>query len=400
MAFKKPRINKVKSTMESLQIYLRAERKFGKTTLFRDIILEKFGDPEYGMLIKIGNEDGTSLLDELNETDVETFQEFVELINWLIEEKNKEHKIKIVGIDVVDELIPLVEDYVVKLSRKETGKPCKTILEAYGGFYRGKQKAAEILKSIFTRLKKSGIGVIAIAHTKTKKITPKGTIEADGGYDVFTSTLENIYEAVFGDIFDVVLTGYIDREIIDGKMQSSTRYLCFRGDGFIEAGGRFAFGSVPDKVAFDKPNMAKDIVKIIEDGMKNSRTTKVSDEQFLKDQEKERKELEKLSANELKEEKNEEKVIETKEEVKEDEVILELDDEEEQEDLFSNLTEDDEVDIEKNRELLKQVHSKFKSCTKEQKVEIKELLKKYNANKFDVEVLPTKVFEETLDILK
>ena len=271
--------------------------------------------------------------------------------------------------------------------------------------YRGKQKAAEILKSIFTRLKKSGIGVIAIAHTKTKKITPKGTIEADGGYDVFTSTLENIYEAVFGDIFDVVLTGYIDREIIDGKMQSSTRYLCFRGDGFIEAGGRFAFGSVPDKVAFDKPNMAKDIVKIIEDGMKNSRTTKVSDEQFLKDQEKERKELEKLSANEPKEEKVEEKVVETKEEVKqepveEEETILELDEEDEEDDLFNGLSEDDEVDVEKNREFLKQIHSKFKDCTKEQKAEIKELLKENNTNKFDVEVLPTKVFEETLKILE
>ena len=31
MAFKKPSINRVKSTMESLQIYLRAERKFGKS---------------------------------------------------------------------------------------------------------------------------------------------------------------------------------------------------------------------------------------------------------------------------------------------------------------------------------------------------------------------------------
>lgn len=133
MAFKKPTINKVKTTMESLQIYLRAERKFGKTTLFRDLILEKFGDPNYGMLVKIGNEDGTSLLDELNQTDVQSFPEFLELINWVIKEKNKEHNIKIIGIDVVDELIPLVEDYVVKLSRKETGKPCKSILEAYGG---------------------------------------------------------------------------------------------------------------------------------------------------------------------------------------------------------------------------------------------------------------------------
>ena len=119
MAFKKPTINKVKTTMESLQIYLRAERKFGKTTLFRDLILEKFGDPNYGMLVKIGNEDGTSLLDELNQTDVQSFQEFLELINWVIKEKNKEHNIKIIGIDVVDELIPLVEEYVVKLSRKE-----------------------------------------------------------------------------------------------------------------------------------------------------------------------------------------------------------------------------------------------------------------------------------------
>lgn len=98
--------------------------------------------------------------------------------------------------------------------------------------YRGKQKAAEILKKIFRNLKNNGIGVIAIAHTKTKKITPKGSLE-DGGFDVFTSTLENVYEAVFADIFDVVLTGYIEREIVDGKMQSSARYLCFRGDGLV-----------------------------------------------------------------------------------------------------------------------------------------------------------------------
>ena len=125
------------------------------------------------MLVKIGNEDGTSLLDELNETDVQSFPEFLELINWVIKEKNKEHNIKIIGIDVVDELIPLVEEYVVKLSRKETGKPCKSILEAYGGYYRGKQKAAEILKKVFRNLKNNGIGVIAIAHTKTKKISKK-----------------------------------------------------------------------------------------------------------------------------------------------------------------------------------------------------------------------------------
>lgn len=401
MAFKKPQINKVKSTMESLQIYLRAERKFGKTTLFRDIILEKFGSPEYGVLIKIGNEDGTSLLDEINETNVETFPEFVELINWVITEKNKEHKIKMVCVDVVDELIPLVEDYVVKLSRKETGKPCKTILEAYGGFYRGKQKAAEILKKVFRNLKNNGIGVIAIAHTKTKKITPKGCLE-DGGFDVFTSTLENVYEAVFADIFDVVLTGYIEREIVDGKMQSSARYLCFRGDGFIEAGGRFAFGTVPDKIPFNKANMAKDVIEVIETGMKESRRKKISEEQFIKEQQEERKRLAQLSTrleetqpvNNEPEEESQEKVEEV------DELNQQLENEEGSTELFDmGLEEEDEVDVKKNKQLLKEIQSKFKACTKDQKEKIKELLKENDANKFNVEVLPTRIFEETLKIL-
>ena len=395
MVFKKPKINKVKTTMESLQIYLRAERKFGKTTLFRDLILEKFGDPNYGMLVKIGNEDGTSLLDELNETDVQSFPEFLGLINWVITEKNKEHNIKMIGIDVVDELIPLVEEYVVKLSRKETGKPCKSILEAYGGYYRGKQKAAEILKTVFRKLKNNGIGVIAIAHTRLKKIAPKGTVEEDGGYDVFTSTLENVYEAVFADIFDVVLTGYIDRDIIDGKMQTSKRYLCFRGDGFIEAGGRFAFGTVPDKIEFDKPNMAKEIIDIIETGMKESRINKISDEEFRKEQAQEMKELENLSTETIPTEivsENEPVKEQPKEEPVKEEESTSLED--------KILNKEDEVNVEKNKELLIQIQSRFKNCTAEQKAEIKKLLKDNNINKFDINVLETAVFEKALSLLQ
>ena len=300
-----------------------------------------------------------------------------------------------IGIDVVDELIPLVEEYVVKLSRKETGKPCKSILEAYGGYYRGKQKAAEILKTVFRKLKNNGIGVIAIAHTRLKKIAPKGTVEADGGYDVFTSTLENVYEAVFADIFDVVLTGYIDREIVDGKMQTSKRYLCFRGDGFIEAGGRFAFGTVPDKIEFDKPNMAEEIIDVIETGMKESRIKKISDEQFRKEQVQEMKELENLSSETTPTEtvsENEPVKEQPKEEPVKEEESTSLED--------KILNKEDEVNVEKNKELLIQIQSRFKTCTAEQKAEIKKLLKDNNINKFDINVLETAVFEKALSLLQ
>ncbi|WP_294402548.1 AAA family ATPase [uncultured Clostridium sp.] len=228
--FKKPQINRIKTTMGSLQIYLRAEKKFGKSTLFRDIILEKFGSPEHGLLIGIGDEAGYTLLDELNATQVESAEEFISLINWILTEKGNEHEIKMIAVDVVDELFPLFEKYICKLSAKETGKACKSINSAFGGYGEGQRRLALEVKKIFTKLKKAGIGVFAIAHTKTKTIKKKGGTEADE-YMVLSSTLQNNYEAVFGDIFDVVVTGVVEREVKDGVVAGSTRQLVLRGDG-------------------------------------------------------------------------------------------------------------------------------------------------------------------------
>ena len=185
-------------------------------------------------------------------------------------------------------------------------------------------------------------------------------------------------------------------------MQSSARYLCFRGDGFIEAGGRFAFGTVPDKIPFNKANMAKDVIEVIETGMKESRRKKISEEQFIKEQQEERKRLAQLSTrleetqpvNNEPEEESQEKVEEV------DELNQQLENEEGSTELFDmGLEEEDEVDVEKNKQLLKEIQSKFKACTKDQKEKIKELLKENDANKFNVEVLPTRIFEETLKIL-
>ena len=148
--------------------------------------------------------------------------------------------------------------------------------------------------------------------------------------------------------------------------------------------------------------MAKDVIEVIETGMKESRRKKISEEQFIKEQQEERKRLDQLSTsleetqpvnNELEEE-SQEKAEEV------DELNQQLENEEESTELFDmGLEEEDEVDVEKNKQLLKEIQSKFKACTKDQKEKIKELLKENNANKFNVEVLPTRVFEETLEIL-
>ena len=290
MAFKKPQVTKVKSDIQSLSIYLRSTKKFGKTTLFRDIVLEKFGNPEKGLLVGLGAEVGYSILDNLNATQIENWKELDELKKWLIGEKGKEHDIQIVGFDVIDELMPMAEEEIIRLSKIETGKPCKSFNSAFGGFGEPRKKLMKLVKDYFTDLKKAGIMPFAISHTKVRSIKEKG--DDTEGYNILTSNLTNDYESIFGDIFDCVLTGYIDRQVEGGKVSNETRKLFFRGNGFIDAGCRFSAESIPEYIIFDKPNMAKEFIEVLEEGLRKSRTTGVvSKEEFKKEQVKEVEEL-------------------------------------------------------------------------------------------------------------
>lgn len=341
-----------------------------KTSLFRDVIVEKYNDPLRGLLVGVGAEIGYKLLDNLNFTHVETYQELVGLKDWLIEEKGKEHNIDIIAFDVAEELIPIFEKEVIRLSVIETGKPCKSIKAAFGGYNAGVEKAIELIKEYFLELRKH-FGVWVIGHTKFRTIKEKGTLEEEG-YMQLTSNLQSNYEAAFGDVFDVTLTGYIDREVEEEivgegdsakkkrKATDEIRKLYFRGTTLIDAGGRFAYGAVPEYIIFDKPNMAKDFIEVIETGMKLSK----SGVQFEP---------------------------KTTPKPKKKEVVGESEE-------LDITVEEDVVDIEKNKVLKAKVAGKYKTASDEQKAQIKEILGKYNATKLD-ETKPTKMFDEILKIL-
>ena len=276
MAFVKPQINTIKPDIAKLSIYLRSTKKFGKTTLFRDVILEKYGDPSYGLLIGCGDEVGYKLLDNLNFVQVTSWQDVKELVEWLIAEKDKEHHIKMVAFDTGDELVGLADRAVIALHNKENPtKKVRSIKAALGGFTAGeKYSANQLIKPVISLLQREGFGVWVIAHTKLKTIKDKGGLEEDG-YQQLTSNLSADYEAAFGDCMDVCLTGVIDRALEDkGDKKVATdsiRKLYFRGTPMIDAGGRFADGTVPEYLVFDKPNMAKDFIKTCEEGMEKSK---------------------------------------------------------------------------------------------------------------------------------
>lgn len=283
MAFMKPVVNTISADITNLSIYLRSTKKFGKTTLFRDVVLEKYGDPNCGLLVGCGNEVGYKMLDNLQVTQVNSWEDILDLKEWLIEgKKNGEHNIKIVAFDTVDELALLADRETIRQSNLENpAKKIKSIKAAFGGYTAGeKYSANDLIKPLMTDLELAGFGVWGIAHTKFKTIKEKGSTDEEG-YMQLSSNLGADYESAFGDCFDVVLTGVIDRDVEekgDGKNKKryatdEIRKLYFRGTSLIDAGGRFADGAVPEFMVFDKRNMAPEFVKTIEDGMEKSKTT-------------------------------------------------------------------------------------------------------------------------------
>lgn len=284
MAFKKPQINTIKPDIKNVSIYLRSVKKFGKSTLFRDVILEKYGDPSFGLLVEIGMERGDTLLDNVNTTHIDTYKDLMELQKWLIESKGVEHNIEIVAFDVADEIVPLFDKETIRQSNIENPqKQVRSIRAAMGGYTAGEQYSATLMKNYFDKIKSAGIQVWCIAHSKFKNIRDKANVDNEG-YMQLTSNLSAAYEAALGDIADVVLTGIIDRNIETvGEGDSAKRYatdairkLYFRGTPEIDAGGRFAADTVPEYMVFDKPNMAADFIRIVEEGMEKSKTSSTS----------------------------------------------------------------------------------------------------------------------------
>lgn len=280
MAFVKPKINTIKADIKNISIYLRSVKKFGKSTLFRDMILEKYGDPSKGLLVEIGMERGATLLDNLNTTHIDTYKDLIELQKWLIETKGVEHNIEIVGFDVADEIVPIFDKETVRQHNVDNPqKTIKSVKAAMGGYTAGEQYSATLMKNYFDKIKQNGIQVWVLGHSKYKNVRDKANVDNEG-YMQLTSNLSVAYEAALGDIFDVVLTGVIDRDIETvGEGDNAKRYatdsirkLYFRGTPEIDAGGRFAADAVPEYMVFDKPNMAAEFIRIIEEGMEKSKT--------------------------------------------------------------------------------------------------------------------------------
>ena len=287
MAFTKPKINTIKPDIKNAYIYFRAVRKWGKTTTWKNIILQKYnGDASKGLLIEVGNEHGTTMLDNINTTHVSLYKDLIQLKDWLIKEKGNEHNIEMLCFDVVDELPEIFDKEIIRLNSIENpNKPCKSIKSCFGGYNAGVEMSANKIKAYMEELKNAGFGIMCIGHTKMKAVSDKATTE-DEKWMTLTGTLSSNYESAIADVCDIVLTGNIEREFetkgegdnAKNYLVSEERRLYFRGTELIAAGSRFAPGTVPDYIVFDgtPEEFAAKLIRTIEEGMEKSKTSSTS----------------------------------------------------------------------------------------------------------------------------
>lgn len=278
MAFVKPTVKRSETEIDKITGLIMGVRKFGKTTLWADMIMEKFGDPTRGLLVSCGLEHGTNMIDNINTTHVNTFKEVQELKKWLIETKGTEHEICMICFDSTEELFNIFEQETIRRSNVESGKMVKSIKAAYGGYTNGEKECAKLVKVFLNELYEAGIKPWSICHTKLKTCKDKASIDEDG-FQKLGSALIADYDAVCADCFDIIVTGLVDREIEErGSGDSVKRYvketerrLYFRGNEIVEAGGRLKGLAVPEYIAFDKENMAKDFINTVETALRAGR---------------------------------------------------------------------------------------------------------------------------------
>lgn len=364
MGFKK---NIVKVDLCSYPPYMfLAPKKFGKTTFWYNLVREAWGSDDKGLLISFGNEEGYHSLDGIQvevakdwdfEYDEDTdLRGFVQIVDDIID-NNSEYGIKGVCFDTLDTMVDVCTQEVLRQHRKEKGTPCKSLLDAFSGYGRGKQRLLSLMDEQIARLRSAGLCVFFLAHTKLKEKTDMVSGEK---YEQITNNLTDDIYGHFADAAQMVMVGAIDREINGGKILSETRVVYLRGNSLIDAGGRFT--EIPEKIELSP----KAFLDAFEQGVKGSISSNTDSKTLTKMKKAETAKVERASA--LAKEK--------------DQKSREL-----------------KVDEDRNADLIAEIKPLYSSASDDAKAEVKEIMATYGFGKFSDPDIPTVALEKIVQIL-
>lgn len=373
MARKYGKKNKIKLNIFDYNVGLIGESGIGKSTLAIQTCEKLLGEDSY-LLLSLGKEDAVDAIADAMFEEVPDWSTFEDIVDDIIENRDTDYKdLKVIIYDTLDELFKIVEPEVVRLWNKDqtdANKKVKTISASWGGFQRGEEKAVELVTDKLWELKKVGISMFCIGHTKRRsKIDPVTSEE----YDVLSTNMLNKYFEGIKTKLHVLGVASVDRTINKkitkdkmgksktvGEIADEKRIITFRDNNFtIESKSRF--DDITPQIKLD----VDEFIKAIEDAI-------------LAEHEKQKN---KKSVNETKKE---------QEEIKDEKIQK----------AMSEVREKLKVDVEANKEFVDVIKANFGKATTEQKEAMKEIREKYNIASFDdVETIETEGLRKMVEAL-
>lgn len=203
-------------------------------------------------------EDGIDAIAGAMYEDIPDWDTFEEFTDDILENKLTAYKdLKVIVYDTLDQLFEIAEPEVIRMHNRENPeKPVTSIKAAFGGYMAGEDKVAEIILDRMWELKKVGVSMFILGHTKKRTMTDVATgIE----YDMLTTNMAHRYFNALKTKLHVLGVASINREIaqtktgkqvgkgrdrkeeVKGSIEKETRIITFRDDNFnIDSKSRFS----------------------------------------------------------------------------------------------------------------------------------------------------------------
>jgi GTPase SAR1 family protein len=371
MARKFGKKNVIKIDPLAYNVGLIGESGIGKTTLAVEYCDKLAGEDGY-LLLNIGKEDGVDAIPNASYENIPDWATFEEFVDDVVENRTTDYKdLKVVVYDTIDELFRIAEPEVIRLHNKTyPDKKTNSIKAAFGGFMAGEDKAIELVLEKIWELKKVGISMMIIGHTKRKNQTDVATGEE---YETLTANLTNRYFNAIKTKLHILGVASIDRSIekqrikqkvgadkIIGKVTSESRIITFRDDNFnIDSKSRFQEITPQIDLHVDQ------FIEAIEDAIKKAHE-RSGDKASIEEAKKEQEAAKEQAINEA--------VTETKR---------------------------TKVNSDKNQELAEAIKANFPNASADTKEQVKAIMSEYGIKSLkDTDETPTEALVKIAELLK
>lgn len=259
--------------------------KAGKTSLVHGIVKEKY-DGDLSKLLLVAFEKGYSALDGIHADDIGEWEDFQELVDELVDNKD-EVSYKVLAFDTVDVMGKLATDYVLRKQGIKDNKRYTAIADlAYG---KGYDLLEREMGEQITKLDKAGYSLMFITHDKDKQFETREGLK----YDKTTLSLSGRVRDLILNMVDFIVFIELSKELVKG-VAMDRRYIYFRGDSGLEAGSRF--NHVPNRIEYGYQEFIETVENAIlaEYGGDEKEVSKAKKEQKEEREEKQKEFLDKV----------------------------------------------------------------------------------------------------------